>query len=160
MDVLNVLMRMFDHEHWANSAVLESFQSSPDNEEARKLFSHILAADLLWHGRITGNLVDSSELWRTLSLAELEERTSQVRMLWEHIFTELQKDPSRLEEPVFYTNTKGDSFRNSLRDILTHVALHAHYHRGQIARLLKSDGGVPAYTDFIQFARLGQLSDV
>ena len=33
---------------------------------------------------------------------------------------------------VTYKNSKGTEFRNSKRDILTHVALHGQYHRGQI----------------------------
>jgi len=42
-------------------------------------------------------------------------------------------------------------------DVLTHVVTHSGYHRGQIASAIRSDGGTPAYTDFIHAARQGLI---
>ena len=49
-----------------------------------------------------------------------------------------------------------ESFRNTPRDILTHLGMHSHYHRGQIAILVRRAGSTPAVTDFIVFRRLGR----
>jgi uncharacterized damage-inducible protein DinB len=38
-------------------------------------------------------------------------------------------------------------------DIATHVVFHSHYHRGQIASLVRAAGHTPAYTDFIHAIR-------
>jgi len=38
-------------------------------------------------------------------------------------------------------------------DILTQVATHGAYHRGQIAKAIRRGGGTPADTDFIIFVR-------
>ena len=37
-----------------------------------------------------------------------------------------------LDKLISYKNSKGKEFKSSVRDILTHVAMHGHYHQGQI----------------------------
>jgi uncharacterized damage-inducible protein DinB len=54
---------------------------------------------------------------------------------------------------VHYTNSDGQHFETSVSDILTHVALHGAYHRGQVAHLLRGAGAEPQATDYIQFGR-------
>jgi uncharacterized damage-inducible protein DinB len=41
-------------------------------------------------------------------------------------------------------------------DVLTHVAMHGVYHRGQIAGAVRAANGTPAYTDYIQAVRTGR----
>lgn len=65
-------------------------------------------------------------------------------------------DDERLEREVVYSNQTGKSFRDPPRDILTHLAMHSHYHRGQIALLVRQAGEAPAVTDFVAFCRLGR----
>ena len=60
---------------------------------------------------------------------------------------------SDLDKLIFYTNSKGTEFKNSVRDILTHIALHGQYHRGQINSRLRADGIEPVNIDFITFVR-------
>ena len=59
----------------------------------------------------------------------------------------------KLEQIVSYKNSKGKEFNNSVRDILTHVALHGQYHRGQINLLLRANEFEPVNVDFITFVR-------
>jgi uncharacterized damage-inducible protein DinB len=54
---------------------------------------------------------------------------------------------------IRYTNTKGQTFENSVRDILFHVANHTTHHRGQIVAAVRQVGGEPFASDFILFAR-------
>jgi uncharacterized damage-inducible protein DinB len=65
-------------------------------------------------------------------------------------------DEDALGREIVYTNQTGKSFRNTPRDILTHLGMHSHYHRGQIAILVRQAGATPAVTDFIAFCRLGR----
>jgi uncharacterized damage-inducible protein DinB len=58
-----------------------------------------------------------------------------------------------LDKFISYSNSKGQEFKNSVRDILTHVALHGQYHRGQINSRLRADGFEPVNLDFITFVR-------
>ncbi|WP_244563156.1 DinB family protein [Paenibacillus uliginis] len=52
-----------------------------------------------------------------------------------------------------YTNSSGKEFMTSIRDILTHVALHGQYHRGQINSRFRADGIDPVNMDYITFVR-------
>jgi uncharacterized damage-inducible protein DinB len=58
-----------------------------------------------------------------------------------------------LQKPITYRNSAGDQYTSTLEDILTHVALHGAYHRGQIAASLRGGGDAPSPTDYIAFAR-------
>ena len=51
--------------------------------------------------------------------------------------------PELLRKPITYRNSVGDQFTSTIEDILTHVAMHAAYHRGQIAALLRAGGDHP-----------------
>ena len=54
---------------------------------------------------------------------------------------------------VHYTNTNGQAFDNSVRDILFNVINHSTYHRGQIAREFREYGPEPLVTDYIFYKR-------
>jgi uncharacterized damage-inducible protein DinB len=60
---------------------------------------------------------------------------------------------ANVDDQVVYKNSTGKEFTTSIRDILTHVALHGQYHRGQINRVLRGEGLEPVNIDFITFAR-------
>ena len=66
-------------------------------------------------------------------------------------------DEDGLRDGVAYRNSKGEFWTSTVGDILTHVVLHASYHRGQIAAAVRQAGGEPAYTDFIHAVRLGLI---
>jgi uncharacterized damage-inducible protein DinB len=70
-------------------------------------------------------------------------------------FTELlsRLTPDLLEKPITYRNSAGDQFTSTIEDILTHVAMHGSYHRGQIAASLRAGGDSPSPTDYIAFVR-------
>ena len=57
------------------------------------------------------------------------------------------------DAPITYRNRAGDQFTSTLDAILTHVALHGSYHRGQIAALLRGADQTPNPTDYIAFRR-------
>src|SRR5207245_11475331 len=71
--------------------------------------------------------------------------------IWQEYFR-INKS-GKLAEMVSYKNTKGESWRNSVEDILMHVVMHSAYHRGQIAADMRAAGHSPAYTDFIHGIR-------
>ena len=58
-----------------------------------------------------------------------------------------------LDSLVTYRNLSGKRFTTSVGDILTHLAFHGTYHRGQIALTVRAEGGIPVDTDFITFTR-------
>jgi uncharacterized damage-inducible protein DinB len=48
---------------------------------------------------------------------------------------------------------EGTYFETQLEQMLIHLSLHGEHHRGQVARIVRDAGGVPAVTDFISFTR-------
>lgn len=141
---------MYDHLNWANQRMLKTLQSIEDgNQEVNRLFSHILFGERIWITRLQA--LDSSQLpvWSDIDL----EICAELVMLNEVSFTEYLTDlvDSDLDKLIFYTNSKGTEFKHSARDILTHVALHGQYHRGQINSKLRATGLEPVNIDFIKF---------
>ena len=143
---------MYEHLNWANQRILETLQSIEDeNQEVCRLFSHILFAEKVWITRLRG--LDSSRLpiWSDVDIDVCAELVMQNEESLTRFITELAN--TDLDRLVFYKNSKGKEFKNSVRDILTHVALHGQYHRGQINLRLRADGIEPVNIDFITFVR-------
>jgi uncharacterized damage-inducible protein DinB len=143
---------MYEHLNWANQCILETLQSIEDeNQEVNRLFSHILFAEKVWITRLRG--LDSSRLpiWLEVDMEVCAELVMQNEESLTTFLTNLAN--SDLDKLIFYTNSKGTEFKNSVRDILTHIALHGQYHRGQINSRLRADGIEPVNIDFITFLR-------
>ncbi len=62
-------------------------------------------------------------------------------------------DADGLKQEAVYRNSKGAEHRTPVADVLTHLVLHSHYHRGQVAAALRALGTDPPWTDFIAFCR-------
>jgi uncharacterized damage-inducible protein DinB len=143
---------MYEHLNWANQRILETLQSMKgENQEVIRLFSHILFAEKVWITRLQG--LDSSRLpiW---SEVDIEVCADLVKQNNENLTTFLSSlSNTDLDKIISYSNSKGKEFKNSVRDILTHVALHGQYHRGQINSRLRADGFEPVNLDFITFVR-------
>lgn len=143
---------MYEHLHWANQRILETLQSiEGENPEVNRLFSHILFGERIWIARLQG--LDSSRLpiWSEVDIAVCAELVRQNEESLTTLLTNITN--TDLDKIIFYTNSKGTEFKNSVRDILTHVALHGQYHRGQINSRLRADGMEPVNIDFIIFSR-------
>jgi len=143
---------MYEHLNWANQRILETLQNiEGENQEISRLFSHILLAEKVWITRLRG--LDSSRLpiWLEVDIEVCAELVLQIEKSLTTFLTNLAN--ADLDNLIFYTNSKGTEFKNSVRDILTHVALHGQYHRGQINSRLRADGNEPVNIDFITFVR-------
>jgi uncharacterized damage-inducible protein DinB len=64
-------------------------------------------------------------------------------------------DEATLAREAVYHNSTGAAFRTPVGDVLQHVFLHGHYHRGQAAAALREAGTTPPWTDYIAWVRLG-----
>ena len=143
---------MYEHLNWANQRILETLQNiEGENHEVSRLFSHILIAEKVWITRLRG--LDSSRLpiWLEVDIEVCAELVMQNEESLTTFLINLAN--ADLDNLIFYTNSKGTEFKNSVRDILTHVALHGQYHRGQINSRLRADGIEPVNIDFITFVR-------
>lgn len=142
------LEKLFAYDEWANRRIFEAVQKLKPGETGKKtsqLFAHILAAQVVWVSRITGDKTDM-EIWPELS-------SQQMKALMDENNEKLITLIARKEETITYHNSKGEAFENTVGDILTHLIIHGQHHRAQIAKLLREAGVNPPGTDYILFIR-------
>lgn len=118
-----------------------------ENEDAERLFSHLLNAHHIWVSRIYGE-GPKYGIWEIQKKDFYQTLHDQNQDLTFKILEELA-----LDLDIYYKNSRGESFNNSVRDILLHIVNHATYHRGQIARLLRADDVDPPNSDYIFYKR-------
>lgn len=140
----NYFLKLFEHEHWANLCVLEMyFKSTNPSPRSTELLSHIIASQRIWLDRIKGNemVVKPFELFDEETLLELLEIN----------YTEIQRliRDADYEQLFTYQDFEGKQFTKNIENTLTHLVLHAAYHRGQLVAMLKSEDNPAVKTDFI-----------
>jgi uncharacterized damage-inducible protein DinB len=143
--------RSFVHAAWANRRLLPLVEAAAETDHWPRIFHHVLAAERIWLGRLEGRADPGLEVWPRFSPAEcrvlIDANADGYRQF-------LARTAERsLGDEVAYVNARGEGYVNTVADILTHVAMHGSYHRGQIAAAVRAGGGVPVSTDFIRFAR-------
>lgn len=153
MDLARHFYQLLNYDEWANKEMIDSFRRA-GNPPARsvKLLAHVVSAEYVWLTRLTTQ-PQPFQVWPEFNVEECATRVSEIASLWKSYFD--QQLPTVLELDVRYTNSKGESWNSTVRDILTHVFMHSAYHRGQIAADMREHGHTPAYTDFIHGVRLG-----
>ncbi|KIL39886.1 damage-inducible protein DinB [Gordoniibacillus kamchatkensis] len=149
---MEAIARMFDHLHWANERILAAFGGSNGNEQAIRLFVHILQAEEVWLTRLLGKDSSHIPLWPEASADDCRTLVSRNRASLTEYLAQVSANGS-WEEVISYTNQTGKSFTTSIRDILTHLALHGQYHRGQINAMLRAAGSEPVNVDYITYVR-------
>jgi uncharacterized damage-inducible protein DinB len=157
MEIIAYLRRQFTYNSWANSAVfagMNAEEPSPQLLRPLQLLAHIVAAERLWLERIQ-HQPQSLAVWPDFTLSQCELQIAEIANLWDHYLAQLSS--TALAQPIAYSNSKGESWTNTVQDVLTHVLFHSAYHRGQIAILIRASGRTPAYTDFIHSVRHGLL---
>jgi len=150
-----LLLSLIDHMRWADAIVADTLQrNTPTDPQAARLFAHVAAVEHLWFARIEGrppvHAVWPDDMTPDRAAALAAEHADLYRGLVDGATGE------QLVRRVGYRNSAGRDFRSRVSDIVTHVAMHGSYHRGQIARQLRSAGFEPPYTDFIQYTRRDQ----
>lgn len=147
--------RLFAYDDWANQEVLASFRAAgTPPTRSLTLLAHILGTEYVWYSRLISKMSPFA-VWPQLSVANCEQHAIALKRIWADYLDGMELND--LQRGVAYKNTKGESFSNSVADMLMHVVMHSAYHRGQIAADMRAHGHTPAYTDFIQAARQQKL---
>lgn len=145
--------RLAAHDEWANRKLIEVLRGIPTPaQRALDVIAHILGTEWTWLSRIH-RTAPSMKVWPGISLDACEQELPKLREAWDKLLASTD-----LDSTYAYTNTKGEHFENTVRDTLTHVFLHSHYHRGQIVRMIRESGFEPPYIDFIESVRKGYVT--
>jgi uncharacterized damage-inducible protein DinB len=118
------------------------------------IVTHIHWADLVWFARIHSLPPEDSAIPPSYATAE------ELTRRWESHTRELrdwlqQTPPDAWPREITYTTTTGQTFSNSLPDIILHIVDHASYHTGQLAMALRqvAPNLRPPSTNFIHYLR-------
>lgn len=144
------LRRLLRYDIWANQETLESLRQTPVPPRSLRWLGHIVGAEYLWLARLRRQAA-SLPVWPDLDVGACAEHLGDLSRLWPE-YLESQSAGS-LSEKIPYVNSQGEAWTSAVEEILTHVAVHSAYHRGQIASDLRAAGLVPAYTDYIHAVR-------
>ncbi|GJM32431.1 MAG: hypothetical protein DHS20C18_14320 [Saprospiraceae bacterium] len=146
---MEALLTTYYDYHWeANERYINLIkQTKTPPERAIFLMSHILNAQQIWLNRISpnGKKVGVWEEHAPDSMANLnmEQYKRAITLLAENDLSEI----------ITYQNTQGQTYTNSIRDILLHIVNHGTYHRGQLALLFRAADIAPPNTDYIFYRR-------
>lgn len=153
MDTVETLRRLFDYNRWANRRTFDSLESSPGGgAKALRAFVHLLVAEREWLLRLSdGKDTTDFNFWPEMSPARCRTLMEENQEAFAALLGRLAEDD--LARVASYKNSKGVAYSTSYLDILTHVAFHSAYHRGQVATAVREGGGEPAYTDFVGWVR-------
>jgi uncharacterized damage-inducible protein DinB len=145
------IRRLYDHLVWADARTQHSLRDMHAVPlDALRLYGHVLAAEHVWLARVDGSEPDVA-IWPALDLDECAALAARNHAAFAVLVETLST--AELDRKVHYRNSRGDEFANTVEDILMHVALHGSYHRGQVARIVRGEGGAPQATDYIFFIR-------
>jgi uncharacterized damage-inducible protein DinB len=140
---------LFEYSNYFNQKLADVFSESPDktSEKTIKLFNHLLNAHQIWNNRIQPKQTPFG-VWELNAVQDLKNIDAS-----NYEQTLFILDNFDLNTPIKYTNSKGDTFSNSIQDIYFHVINHSTHHRGQIASEFRQNGLNPLVTDYIFYKR-------
>lgn len=142
---LSFFKDMFDYHHHFNQKLADQLNGILTSLPQRTvpLFSHSINAHQIWNGRIrkSTNLLAVHEI-HTLEQCKKLDRANYLETI--DILSECDPDAQ-----IFYKNSKGIEFTNSIQQILFHISNHFSHHRGQIISDIRQSGTAPLITDYI-----------
>lgn len=155
MDAIARHQRLLDHDQWANREVARALRvMRAPVPEALTTLAHIVGSEWLWLARLRSER-SAVSVWPAISLDECEGAISELSLAWRDLLTAWTSNS--LAASIEYTNSRGEAWSSCVEDVLTHVVMHSHYHRGQIASAMRRAGEAPAHTDFIHAVRQGHV---
>lgn len=139
---------LFEYTFTFNDKVVDALLSTGNPPyKAVQLINHTINSQQIWNARIENIIIDRG-VWDIRSFEELKAANESNYQKALFLIENLDFD-----KRVRYTNTKGITFENSIRDMLFHAINHSTYHRGQIATDFKLSGLEPLVTDYIFYKR-------
>ncbi|WP_247236247.1 DinB family protein [Telluribacter sp. SYSU D00476] len=140
---------LFQYTDHFNTVLIQKMmvEQAVDLSKSHRLMSHMLNAHHIWNKRILGQSPEVG-VWQSMLLTEMLDRNEDNYQQTQRILHEADLDTT-----ISYTNSKGDSFQNTVQDILFQVVNHTSYHRAQIATDFREHGLEPIMTDYIMYKR-------
>jgi uncharacterized damage-inducible protein DinB len=158
-----ILVQFSEYHLWANQLLLNAVNVLPEEKQKQEIASsfssiyktvlHLLDAESIWWQRLKlQERISRPSDQFSGSMKELCDLLLQQNRLWkEWIGT---AGEHQLQHQFKYQNSKRESFKQPVYEMLLHLFNHGTYHRGQLVTLLRQLGveKIPQ-TDFIVWSR-------
>ncbi|HLT47389.1 MAG TPA: DinB family protein [Rubricoccaceae bacterium] len=146
-----VFRRLAQYDAWANRLLAEALMD--EHARACRLLAHVAESELVWLRRIHGTQPASTtaDFWPEDDAEAVRARVVEAANAMGQFVMTL--DAATLAREAVYRNSQGTEYRTPVADVLHHVFLHSHYHRGQAAAALREAGVAPPWTDYIAWVR-------
>jgi uncharacterized damage-inducible protein DinB len=138
---------LFNYNDHYNDKIITTLNENPANisDRCMKLLSHVLNVHRIWNYKIKAG----EDLYERFEIHPIQECHDINKK--NHEDSILILDTFDLDRPIQYALSTGQSFTNSIRDLLFHVINHSTYHRGQIATEFRQSGLEPLMTDYLLY---------
>ncbi|MFX3625357.1 MAG: DinB family protein [Ectobacillus sp.] len=154
------LRSLFSYHRWATAKLLKHLCQLPESivfQEIQSVFpsiiktlEHVYDVDVLWFSRIKGTPIVSN-----ISFSSINEAKEKFGALHEEM--ELFYEKINGFDKVAYSNSAGEMFVNTAKELVQHIVNHGTYHRGNITAMLWQTGQRGASTDYIFYLRESEL---
>jgi uncharacterized damage-inducible protein DinB len=150
----SLLQTLYGYHAWANVDLFKKLESvdpekhATELQTALRLISHYYVVSRIFAGHLQGipHGFTSDNLEKTPALEELRTAVaSSDQWYLDYLHT---VSPDALPEAVAFTFTDGDKGYMTREEMLTHVALHGGYHRGEVGRILWQLSITPPWDTF------------
>lgn len=129
---------------------LANFVADLNNEQEKRadwLIRHNFMAEVAWLTRVQG-IEASFEIDTRIPLADVFVAWKQKNKEWQQT---MLNPPV---EYVYYRNSSGAAYTNTIPEIVLHLVDHTTYHTGQMNACLRAAGKEPVDTMYITFLRM------
>ncbi len=141
--------QLFDYNFYCNRMIIELCTESGELPgRSPQLFSHILNAHHIWNKRMLEETPDFT-VWQ-----------GHKQDAWEEIHYENQRstfeiitNTENFDKRIDYMNSQGETYTNSLQDMLFHIINHSTHHRAQLAAEFREAGLDPLVLDYVFYKR-------
>jgi uncharacterized damage-inducible protein DinB len=144
-DLKSQFERGFQYSYGINKKQLEVLKTTGPDLEMMRLLSHVVWAQVIWLMRLKGEAYQGKDFWKVETPEELGALIEDDYKNWKKYLSSV----SDLEAVLNYTNSSGNPYTNTIKDIVFHVINHGTHHRGQINMLIRQMGMVPPPIDYI-----------
>ena len=150
--------RLIEYNGWANAKLAEQVSQFSNDLFIKQwggsfpslhlTFTHLLEADWRWLYRWKGVPFADLPAWSIPDMQSIRALWGPVQVEMEALAKEKEDNP---EELIVFKTRAGDTYQMPFAEIVTHVANHGTYHRGQISNMIRMAGEKPVGTDYFIF---------
>ena len=159
---VETLRELYDFNYWARDRQLEACAALTEEQFLRPMgnsfssirdtLAHLLYAEWVWQERWHGRSPTQADAEKVA--AGKFPSLAAIRTGWRPVESNVRAylaglNEEALNQPLAYTNLKGEQYSYPLGQALFHLVNHQTYHRGQVTALLRQLGAKAPQIDYL-----------